>query len=196
MGRKILCTLIIVLAIVNFSEAATQNPKVKNIVELFTRVNPKLSAKTAQNYADIILQAGEKFKIEPYVIAAMIVHESTVNNKAVSKGGDYGLMQIRYKVHSKAIKQRFPKVKRASDMFDARINIFFGCEIFSECYAKTKNVYDALKRYSAGNKKLADKVTATVRELQAKDNKNSKNKNNKTNKSDNKNVNTKTRKGK
>ena len=192
MIRKILYSLLIILVIVNFSEAATQNPKAKNIVELFTRVNPKLSAKTAQNYADIILQAGEKFKIDPYVIAAIIVHESTVNNKAVSKGGDYGLMQVRYKVHEKAIKQRFPKVKRASDMFDAKTNILFGCEIFSDCYNKTKNVYDALKRYSAGNTKMADKTIATVNELQDKDKDNK----NKTTKSDNKNVNKKTRKGK
>ena len=169
MRRKFFLAVIIFLVCVNFSEAA-QNSKAKNIVELFTRVNPKLSTKTANNYADIILQAAEKFKVDPYVIAAIIVHESTVNNKAVSKGGDYGLMQVRYKVHAKAIKQRFPKVKKASGMFDAKVNIFFGTEIFADCYKRKKNVYDALKSYSAGNKKMADKTTATIRELQAKDN--------------------------
>ena len=188
MKRKILLALIILGVCINFnfleSEAA-QNTKAKNIVELFTRVNPKLSTKTANNYADIIFQAGEKFNVDPYIIAAIIVHESTVNNKAVSKGGDYGLMQIRYKVHAKAIKERFPKVKKASGLFNAKVNIFFGTEIFSDCYKKKKNVYDALKCYSAGNTQLANKVTNTIKKLQAKDNK-----------KDNKNSNEKTRKGK
>ena len=120
----------------------------------------------AQDYATIIIQAGEKFKQDPYVIAALIVHESTVNNKAVSKGGDYGLMQVRWKVHAKAIKQRFPKVKKASDMFDARTNIFYGTEIFSDCVKKAGgNWQGGVLRYSAGNKKLVNKVTATINEL-------------------------------
>ena len=93
-----------------------------------------------QNYADIIIQAGEKFKIEPYVIAAIIVHESTVNYKAVSKGGDYGLMQVRWKVHEKAIKAEYPKVKTAKDFFDPKTNVFFGTRIFSECAAKSKDL--------------------------------------------------------
>ncbi|MBR2208043.1 MAG: transglycosylase SLT domain-containing protein [Synergistaceae bacterium] len=122
--RKFLFALLLILILAYAAEAATS--KADNIANLFTRVNPSLTAKKAQDYAAIIIQAGEKFKQDPYVIAALIVHESTVNNKAVSKGGDYGLMQIRWKVHAKAIKQRFPKVKKSSYMFDARTNIFYG----------------------------------------------------------------------
>ena len=162
--RKFLLVLLLIFIIACTAEAKTS--KAGNIANLFTRVNPSLAAKTAQNYASIIIQACEKFKQDPYVIAALVVHESTVNHKAVSKGGDYGLLQIRWKIHSKAIKQRFPKVKKAKDLFDARTNIFFGTEIFSDCMKKSGgNLNKGILLYSSGNKKLVNKVTATMNEL-------------------------------
>ena len=162
--QKFFFVILIILVVACIAEA--DNSKADNIANLFTRVNPSLGAKKAKDYASIIIQAGEKFNQDPYVIAALIVHESTVNNKAVSKGGDYGLMQIRWKYHAKAIKQKFPKVKRASDIFDAKINIFYGTELFSDFVKKADGSWkNGVLRYSAGNKKLLSKVTATVNEL-------------------------------
>ena len=162
--RKILLALFLILIAACVAEAKTS--KADNIANLFKRVNPSLGAKTAQNYASIIIQACEKFNQDPYAIAALVVHESTVNHKAVSKGGDYGLMQIRWKIHSKAIKKRFPKVKKANDLFDARTNIFFGTEIFSDCMKKSGgNLHKGILYYSAGNKKLVNKVTTTMNGL-------------------------------
>ena len=171
-GRKFLCAVIFVFILAGDSYSADKTPdkRARNIYQLFTSVNPRLEQASAKKYAEIVLEAAEKFKQDPYIIAGIIVHESTVNNKAVSKGGDYGLMQIRWNVHEKAIKQRFPKVKRADDMFDARTNIFFGTEIFRDCMRKSDGDFrKGLMRYSAGNTKLRDKVTATVNGLRAKD---------------------------
>ena len=175
--RKFILTIIFILVLSGTSYPATKKaaPKVDNrariIYALFTEANPKLEPANAKKYAEIVLEVSEKFKQDPYVIAAIIVHESTVNNKAVSKGGDYGLMQVRWKVHEKAIKKRFPKVKNAKDMFDARTNIMFGTEIFSDCMKKSNNdVKKGLMRYSAGNTKMRDKVMSTLRELRSKDN--------------------------
>ena len=143
----------------------------RNIYALFMRANPKLEQAKAKKYAEIVLDVSAKYKQNPYVIAAIIVHESTVNNKAVSKGGDYGLMQVRWKIHEKAIKQRFPNIRNADGMFDAETNIMFGTEIFSDCMRRSDNdVAKGLMRYSAGNTKMRDKVLATVRELRANDN--------------------------
>lgn len=171
--RKFLLAVIFTFILAGESYPAQKKPpdnKARNIYQLFMSVNPRLDEARARQYAEIIIEASEKFKQDPYVIAGIVVHESTVNNKAVSKGGDYGLMQVRWNVHEKAIKQRFPKVKRANDMFDARTNIFFGTEIFRDCMRKSDGDFrKGLMRYSAGNTKLRDKVTATVRGLQAKD---------------------------
>ena len=163
--RKFLCAIVLVLVLCSVALAAQrQDPRAKNIVSLFTRVNPSLSAKTAESYAQIILEAGQKYRIDPYAIAALIVHESTVNANAVSKGGDYGLMQVRWKVHAKEI-QREHRVKSSKGLMKPRVNIFFGTRILSECYAKAGTIEGAIRLYSGGNRKLVSKVTRTMREL-------------------------------
>ena len=167
-AQRLAFALLIVLVISgNAFAAQSADPKARNISQLFMSRNPKLSAATAKNYADIVIQAGKKYKQDPYVIAAMIVHESTVNYKAVSKGGDYGLMQVRWRVHEKAIKKEYPKVRKAADFFDPKTNIFFGTRILSECTAKSKNLKGALLRYSGGGEKVTAKVLNTVEQLKA-----------------------------
>lgn len=163
--RKFLLVVLLLLVIASVAEAKTS--KAQNIAELFTRVNPSLSAKKAKDYATVVINASEKHKQDPYAIAALIVHESTVNPNAISKGGDYGLMQVRWKVHEKAIKKEFPKVKKAKDFLDVRINVLYGTEVFAYCMKKANNdLRGGVVRYSGGNGKLAEKVLATVRELQ------------------------------
>ena len=136
-----------------------------------SRYNKKLSAKQARQYAEYILQAGDKFGQEPFVLAAMVVHESSANASAVSRGGDYGLMQVRWNVHKKRIMREYPSVKKAKDFLDPRINIMVGTEIFTDYRAAAgPDLRAGLLRYSAGNKKLANKIFATVRDLEAAQN--------------------------
>ena len=171
--RRLLYAFLIVLVITASAFAAPQkiDNRARNIYQLFTKANPKLNAGTVKKYVDIVMSAAQKYKQDPYVIAAIIVHESTVNARAVSKGGDYGLMQVRWRVHEKAIKAEYPKVKKATDFFDARTNIFFGTRILSECAAKSKDLRGALMRYSGGGTKITAKVMNTVKELQEMDSK-------------------------
>lgn len=165
--RMILALLILLAIAGNAFAAKTPDIKERNIYQLFMRTNPKLQPASATKYVNHIMDAAKKYKQDPYVIAAMIVHESTVNYKAVSKGGDYGLMQVRWKVHEKAIKQEYPKIRKAADFFDPRTNIFFGTRILSECAAKSKNLHGALLRYSGGGEKITLKVLNTVKQLYA-----------------------------
>lgn len=171
--RRLICAFVIILVIASSAFAAKKTPdnRERNIYQLFTKANKALDAGTAKKYVEIVIAAGEKYKQDPYVIAAIIVHESRVNSKAVSKGGDYGLMQVRWKVHEKAIKAEYPKVKKASDFFDARTNVFFGTRILSECAAKSKDLRGALLRYSGNGTIITGKVLNTVKELQAMDSK-------------------------
>ena len=173
LNKKILLTavLLIIFASPVYPAAKKHDSTGKNISELFMSVNPSLSAKIANSYAGLVLEACKKYKQDPYAIAAIIVHESTVNNKAVSKGGDYGLMQIHWSAHSSTVKDRF-KIKNGRGLFDPRINIFYGTEIFASCTAKSKSLKEAFMRYSSGSERLTAKALATVQELRAKDNNN------------------------
>ncbi|MBQ7733243.1 MAG: transglycosylase SLT domain-containing protein [Synergistaceae bacterium] len=170
---KAILSLFIILTVFTapgYTAAKKHDATGKNISELFMSANPSLSAKIANSYAGLVLEAAKKFKQDPYAIAAIIVHESTVNNKAVSKGGDYGLMQIHWSAHSSTVKRRF-KIKNGTGLFDPRINIFYGTEIFASCMAKSKSLREGFMRYSSGSERLTAKALATVQELRAKDGK-------------------------
>ena len=110
----------------------------------------------------IVISAGEKFGIDPKIIAAIIVVESSAKPKAVSKGGDYGLMQIRWNVHKKDIQCRFPSIKAAEDLLDPSVNVQIGTEIFAR-YSQRNTLRGALLRYSGGNKTMAEKVLRLIK---------------------------------
>ena len=114
------------------------------INKLFQRYNKNLH----KNIIELVIQAGEKYSISPLVLASIIVVESSANPNAISKGGDYGLMQVRWKVHYKDIKKNYPQVKTAKDLLDPKVNIFTGTQIFARYYAKKKTLWLSTKRLS------------------------------------------------
>lgn len=135
------------------------------VADVFTHYNRNLSPPQARELARLVFQAGAKFQVEPFVLAAIIVRESSARPQVISKGGDYGLMQVRWCVHQKWIMKKYPQVRGAADLLKPEINIFVGAEIFSGYYAKRKTIRGALLRYSAGNKTLAKRVLSTFNEL-------------------------------
>lgn len=135
------------------------------IADLFKRYNKKLSEQQALQFEAIVEEAGKHFGISPSLIAAIIVVESSARPNAISKGGDYGLMQVRWKVHNKD----YPQLKSHKDLLEPRNNIFIGTEIYARYYAKKKSTALALKRYSGGSRKTARKVLNVLRELNFKE---------------------------
>ena len=138
---KIIAAIIIILTI---GKACEANDKIS---ELFSNYNQE----HANSFAAIVREASKEYGIEPEVIASIIAVESGVRSHVISKSGDYGLMQIRYKVHA-------DKVKNADELLDPKTNIFIGTRIFAQYYKQKKTLRDALLRYSGGNKKMAEKV--------------------------------------
>ena len=150
------------LAFNQTASAETASAASKKISALFMRANPKLSKSNADLYARLAVAAAIRFKQNPYVVAALIVNESTVRYNAVSKGGDYGLMQIHWKAHSKTVAKRFG-IKKPSGLFNPRINIYYGTEILANCNKRAKGNFDkTILYYSSGNKKLVTKVKRTM----------------------------------
>lgn len=139
----------------------------KSIAALLKSYNSKLGQKAALQYAEYILQASEKFRQDPFVVAAMIVKESSARHDAVSRGGDYGLMQVRWRVHRRSITQKYPHIKDAKAMLDPKYNILVGTEILARYCASADDLKGGLMRYSAGNRKLAENVFAVLKGLQS-----------------------------
>ena len=135
------------------------------VSDIFAHYNHKLSPRQSRELAGLVLQAGERFQIDPFLLASIIVRESSARPWAISKGGDYGLMQVRWCIHQKEIRRKYPQVRGASDLLKPEINIPVGAEIFAGYYAKQKTIHGGLLRYSAGNKTLAKRVLSTFNEL-------------------------------
>ncbi|MCL2768193.1 MAG: lytic transglycosylase domain-containing protein [Synergistaceae bacterium] len=149
----------------NYGDPKTQ---INAITHIFRQYNKKLDNETAREYANIIKSTSEKFGEDPFVIAALIVIESTVKRDARSKGGDYGLMQVRWRVHKNRLMKKYPTMKTEKDMFKPRENIIAGTEIFSS-YRESANgdMVIAMTAYSGGNPSHWNKVNNVV--LQIKD---------------------------
>ena len=162
----LLLVIVTLIAIVGARQAYGQD-KTQLIVELFSHYNKSLSQQQAGELANLVLQAGAQFKVDPFIIASIIVRESGARPWVISKGGDYGLMQVRWRVRQNWIRQKYPQVKDTSDLLKPEVNIFIGAEIFAGYYAKRGTIRSGLLCYSAGNKTLADRVLATVRELES-----------------------------
>ena len=139
----------------------------KTIAALLRRYNRKLGDKEAYDYANLIIQTCDKFGQDPFVIAALVVSESSARSDVVSRGGDYGLMQVRWRVHEKKIRNKYPHIAKAKDILNPKDNLMVGVEIFSTYHATAKqDVRGALMFYSAGNKRMTDKVFALRSQLE------------------------------
>jgi soluble lytic murein transglycosylase-like protein len=152
---------------VRHSDRKRNEAKRKSIAALLRQYNKKLSEEKAYEYAVLIIQTSDKFNQNPFVITAMVVNESSARHDAVSRGGDYGLMQVRWKVHQKTIRKKYPHIAKANDMLNPRNNLLVGVEIFSSYQERAdQNLHDALMSYSAGNRRLAQKVFAVFDKLE------------------------------
>ncbi|MBQ9629794.1 MAG: hypothetical protein IJR43_11125, partial [Synergistaceae bacterium] len=72
-NKRIFTLAIIFLVILSgdsYSAQKNTDPRARNIFALFTKANPKLSAVTAKKYSELVIEASEKYKQDPYVIAA------------------------------------------------------------------------------------------------------------------------------
>lgn len=118
------------------------------IVKYFLNKNAFLPVQEAEEYATYVIKHAQYYKLDPFIIAAIIGKESTVNFMARSKVA-HGLMQIHWNVHKDNILKSFgSRVKTLRDIYYPSTNILIGCWIFADCMKKSNNkLPDALSRY-------------------------------------------------
>lgn len=137
---------------------------VRAMAETFKEYNNGLSRDTARKYAELVFEAAGKFGENPFVIAAIIIVESTAKTNARSNG-NYGLMQVRWRVHKKDLIKKYG-LKNDKDLFKPKENIFAGTGIFSK-YRAGGSLEAGLKKY-AGGASTTDKVKAYMAEIERK----------------------------
>ena len=106
-----------------------QRNRLKTIETYFSRKNPRVSLKNVQHYAKLIEEYSARYDLDPFLVASILVKESTVKEKAVSRG-NYGLMQINWKANKPWIIKSLP-VRTAKDLLNPENNIRLGTTILS-----------------------------------------------------------------
>jgi len=121
------------------------------IMESFLKANRKLAKEDAWEYSGYVMESSRLFGVDPFLIAAMIIKESTVKKDARSRYA-YGLMQVNWRVHRKGLQAAFKQIRSLSDLLVPRNNILAGTYIFS-WYMKSSSydVRKALAKYLGRN---------------------------------------------
>lgn len=152
--------------IIGAAEQKALSAKVQVIVSAFTRVNGSLDRTTAASYAEHVIEAADRFGIHPFMVASIIIRESTVKQNARSRYA-YGLMQVNWKAHRKGLKASFSHIQTLDDLLQPRNNILAGTWIFS-WYLKSSggNTDKALAKYlGRTGRKYIKRVLAGYHEM-------------------------------
>lgn len=118
------------------------------IANYFMSSNRFLPKDEAMRYAKAVMKAANTFKVDPFLVASIIVKESTVNYMARSSVA-HGLMQIHWAVHQESIKNAFgSRVKDVRDIYIPENNIDIGTWILSNYINSANgNIKVALGKY-------------------------------------------------
>lgn len=131
----------------SMGDAKCNTPADKAIAKFFREKNPKLSRETAKKYSQMVVQAAREFGVDPFLVAGIIVKESTVRPNAQSRGC-YGLMQIKWSVHRKTIPKAFPSIRSVQDLKKPENNIRVGTYMLANFLRRNQGRVDAsLDRY-------------------------------------------------
>ncbi|MBL3539215.1 transglycosylase SLT domain-containing protein [Aminivibrio sp.] len=129
-----------------FRSKKDQRNRIKAIETYFMRKNPKVPPKNVSYYARLIEDYSAQYNLDPFLVASVMVKESTIKEKAVSKG-NYGLMQINWNANRPWIIRTFP-VRSKADLIIPSNNVRIGTHILAENIKKCKGDVDlGLDRY-------------------------------------------------
>ncbi len=123
-----------------FRTKRDQRNRLKAIETYFSRKNSRVSSRNIQHYAKLIEEYSARYDLDPFLVASILVKESTVKEKAVSKG-NYGLMQINWKANKPWIVKSLP-VRSPKDLLIPENNIRLGATILSANIKKSRGDVD------------------------------------------------------
>lgn len=131
------------------------------------KINKNVSENEAKYMAVCFVDAGNAFKLDPYLLTGLAKVESSFNKRAVSKCNAVGLMQVHWPAHHRNLKKAFKTINCREDMFSIRNAIFAGAWIYRCALDEYNNNHAlALNRYlSANSAGYREKVLSVKRTL-------------------------------
>ncbi len=103
----------------------------------------QLTVDDVQRFVEHAYQAAREFRLDPYLVLAVVSVESSFNPNARSAKGAQGLMQVLTRVHT----DKFAPFGGATAAFDPMANLTVGSRILKEYIVREGSVQAALKSY-------------------------------------------------
>lgn len=104
---------------------------------------------------DAAFETGARLGLPPGLLLAIVAQESSFRATARSSYGALGLMQVVPRFHQDKIQRLAP---RAGDLLRPEANLEVGARVLYEYWLRTGDLAAALKRYSGGATRYAQKV--------------------------------------
>lgn len=107
------------------------------------------------DYWDLLQKYSASRRLDPYLVAALVVQESNFDPAVRSRANAIGLMQIL--PSTGRVYGRKLGVRRYSDrrLTDAEVNVLIGTQIFADSIRKFGGVHFALAAYNAGDSRVS-----------------------------------------
>lgn len=115
--------------------------RVKVMQRYFCAKNARLSSNDALRYAAVVERVSRAYGVDPFLVAAIIVKESTVRRTAKSYCS-YGLMQVNWDANKSWIRKKFPKVKGPRSLLHSGNNIKVGSYILKSALERSHGDVD------------------------------------------------------
>lgn len=104
--------------------------------------------------AELIMDQGDRYDIDPLLILAMIKTESDFRRKVVSRKGAIGLMQVRPFIASSLAKEANITYVNARNLKDGALNIKLGTHYIAKLIKRFGSLNLALEAYNRGPTRL------------------------------------------
>lgn len=117
-------------------------PEQRKIAQ-FVAAKYRVAVDDVQHFVAHAYRASREFRLDPYLVLAVMSIESNFNPNARSAAGAQGLMQVLTRVHT----EKFAPFGGASAAFDPMANISVGSRILKEYLSREGSVEGALKSY-------------------------------------------------
>lgn len=119
----------------------------------------------ATEYSRHIWDASELYKVDPFLVAAVVCVESEGRADAVAHSR-VGLMQVNVQENMAWITRHFPKIKTVDDLLKVRNNVMAGTFALSAAMQGTEDVRAALFNYlGRTDERQAEKILDVVRRM-------------------------------
>jgi soluble lytic murein transglycosylase-like protein len=124
-----------------------------------SRTKGKVSEAKATEIVDNVYAFSEQHELDPVLVLAMIKNESTFNEKAISREGARGLLQVIPKYHREKLRGRNPH--------DITVSVDAGVQVLKEYLQdNSNNIRLALNKYSGGGgQRYISKIANTHKEI-------------------------------